>query len=112
MLPEVATFSRPFTNEIKMYDELLRKAKYFQDQMATLSPALSIPPSVSSSSSSSFSPYFAVSSNRDLSIEELQHLFQEREKDLIQLGINCEELVKARNDLVQYYTVVDKANDI
>jgi len=93
--PTVNAFQRNFVNEVKRCDEMERKIRFFEDQvakekgLAALMRSVSLDASVSSSASSG------------QSMDELEGRFDELEKELIQLNGNQQMLDRNYNELIE-----------
>lgn len=100
--PEVNSFQRTFVADVKRFDEMERKVRYFEDQV--------IKANLSKDSLASV----AVESTADMSlsskvvIDDLEQKFEELEKELQNMNQNQETLDRNLNELIELQYVLEK----
>merc|ERR1719183_3474806 len=90
---EKSAFQRTYANQVKRCDEMLRKLRFFSDQMhkadIMVSPKSGIP-----------KPY---------DLDELEHKLSELETELLEVNSNQEKLSRSHSELVELQLVLEKA---
>eukprot|EP01103_Thecamoeba_quadrilineata_P014506 TRINITY_DN4341_c0_g2_i1.p1 TRINITY_DN4341_c0_g2~~TRINITY_DN4341_c0_g2_i1.p1 ORF type:complete len:843 (-),score=156.46 TRINITY_DN4341_c0_g2_i1:67-2544(-) len=99
--PEVSAFQRTFVNEVKRYDEMLRKVRYFEEQVRKADITDDVLSGIQIEA-------FDASLSSKVMIDELESKFEECERELIQLNTNEETLNRNLNELVEMQFVLDR----
>ncbi|KAM7496677.1 hypothetical protein LguiA_021091 [Lonicera macranthoides] len=86
-------FQRTFVNQVKRYAEMLRKLRFFKDQMHKAD--------IPSSARPSMEP--------DIELEELEMHLAEHERDITEMNANNEKLQQRYNELLELKMVLQKA---
>eukprot|EP01113_Clastostelium_recurvatum_P000805 TRINITY_DN1035_c0_g1_i7.p1 TRINITY_DN1035_c0_g1~~TRINITY_DN1035_c0_g1_i7.p1 ORF type:complete len:835 (-),score=318.82 TRINITY_DN1035_c0_g1_i7:212-2716(-) len=99
--PDVNAFQRNFVNEVKRCDEMERKLRFFEAQVAQEPGVKRLLSSVSVDGAAS-------SSSTTQSLDELEGRFDELEKELAQMNANQTMLNRNNNELVELQHVLTK----
>lgn len=99
--PEVNAFSRNFVNEVKRFDEMERKIRYFQEQVDRIKPDLPQLLGIHVEPVRADVPARIV-------IDDLEAKFEELEKEIIQMTQNQETLDRNFNELIEFKHVLQK----
>jgi len=99
--PDVNAFQRNFVNEVKRFDEMERKVRFFEEQVNKANIDRRVLSSVH------IDPVDSGLSSKVM-IDELEAKFDELEKDLIQMNSNQETLDRNANELVELQHVLEK----
>ncbi|KAI3847971.1 hypothetical protein MKX03_008866 [Papaver bracteatum] len=86
-------FKRTFVNQVKLCGELSRKLRFFKDQMNKAG--------ILSSDGPVMQP--------DIELKELEILLTERERELIEMNANSEQLRRSYSELLEFKFVLQKA---
>jgi V-type H+-transporting ATPase subunit a len=99
--PEVNAFSRNFVAEVKRFDEMERKVRYFQEQIDKAKDDLPTLLGVY------IEPVPADVPGRII-IDDLEAKFEELEKEIIQMSQNQQTLDRNFNELIELKYVLQK----
>eukprot|EP00898_Chlorokybus_atmophyticus_P007673 jgi/Chlat1/7907/Chrsp68S07349 len=91
--PDKSAFQRTYANQVKRCDEMARRLRFFQDQMAKANMRPAPRPGL----------------DKDLDLDELETKLQELETELLEIITNTDKLKKSHAELVEMQLVLEKA---
>jgi len=99
--PDVNAFQRTFVHEVKRFDEMERKVRYFEEQVIKADIDRSLLTAV-------HIEVIDAELSSKVMIDELEGKFDELEKELIQMNTNQETLDRNSNELIELQHVLEK----
>lgn len=99
--PDVNAFQRTFVADVKRYDEMERKVRYFQDQVTKANINVETLSHVAIESAD-------LTLSSKVIADELEQKFEDLEKELQSIGSNQETLDRNLNELIELQYVLDK----
>eukprot|EP01101_Sappina_pedata_P012581 TRINITY_DN86_c0_g1_i1.p1 TRINITY_DN86_c0_g1~~TRINITY_DN86_c0_g1_i1.p1 ORF type:complete len:883 (-),score=426.82 TRINITY_DN86_c0_g1_i1:141-2546(-) len=99
--PDVNAFQRTFVADVKRYDEMERKVRYFHDQI--------VKANINTDTLSSVAIEAAdLTQSSKVIADELEQKFEDLEKELLSISSNQETLDRNLNELIELEHVLDK----
>lgn len=102
--PDVNAFQRSFVNEIKRFDEMERRVRFFQEQLKKADENGSLPTVVKVHSEHEHHHH----QSSKVMIDELEAKLEEYEKDLLEMNSSQEILDRNFNELIELKYVLEK----